>query len=79
MKSKNTRKVYIPEVMKPNFLCNFSQLLLPNVILFTLSFTADVGFLPAFWLWIFVQLDVDIITTILSLIHGDSYLKSVRA
>ena len=31
---------------KPNFLCNFSQLLLSNISLCTVLFTADVG-LPA--------------------------------
>ena len=41
---------YIPEVMKTgsgvnlNFLSNFSQLLLSNISLFTVFFTADVGF-----------------------------------
>ena len=42
--------VNIPAVMKTgsgvnlNFLCNFSQLLLSNISLFTVLFTADVGF-----------------------------------
>ena len=41
--------VNIPAVMKTgsgvnlNFLCNFSQLLLSNISLFTVLFTADVG------------------------------------
>ena len=41
--------IYIPEVMKTasanlNFLCNFSQLSLSNISLFTVLFTACVGF-----------------------------------
>ena len=68
---------YIPEVMKTgsgvnlNFLSNFSQLLLSNIGLFTVLFTADVGFFCccccccccylALRLGICFQLDVDII------------------
>ena len=42
-----------PEVKKtgsanPNFLCNFSQLPLSNISLFTVLFTADVGFFSFF-------------------------------
>ena len=43
----------IPEVMKTGsanliFSCNFSQLPLSNIILFTALFTADVGFFGLF-------------------------------
>ena len=48
------------------FLSNFSQLLLSNISLFTVFFTADVGFCCccylAFRLGICFQVDVDIIT-----------------
>ena len=46
-----------------NFLCNFSQLLLSNVNLLTVLFTADVGFLLVFWLGICLEVSVDIIST----------------
>ena len=58
--------MYIPEVMKtgfgkPNFLFNFLQLLLCNRF-FTVFFTDDFGFFfSAFWLGIWVKVDVDII------------------
>ena len=42
----------------------FSQLLLSNITMSTVLFTADVGaflFLAAFWLGICVEVDVDII------------------
>ena len=34
---------------KPNFLCNFSQLLLSNISLFTVLYTADFGFFGFFF------------------------------
>ena len=45
--------IYIPEVMKTgsanlNFLCNFSRLSLSNISLFTVLFTAYVGFFRFF-------------------------------
>ena len=45
--------LYIPEVMKTgsanlNFLCNFSQLPLSNISLFTVLFTAYAGFFHFF-------------------------------
>ena len=45
---------YITEVMKTgsanlNFLCNFSQLPLPTISLFTVLFTADVGLFLFFY------------------------------
>ena len=51
-------------VGKPNFLSNFSQLLLFNMSLFTVLFTAkDFLFVyAAFWLGICVEVDVDMIT-----------------
>ena len=62
----------MPGVMKTgsgvnlNFLCNFSQLLLSNISLFTVLFTAEVGFFGccylAFRLGICFQVDLDIIT-----------------
>ena len=64
-------KVLIPGVVKIgsanlNFLCNFSQLPLSNISLFTVLFTAYVGFFRvfelAFWLGICFQVDVEIIT-----------------
>ena len=58
---------YIREVMKNgsanlNFLCNFSQFRLSNISLSTV-FAADVAFffLLAYWLGIYVEVDVDII------------------
>ena len=65
----------IPEVLKtglPNltFLCNFLQLLLSNISLFTVLFTADFVcffifyFFAAFWLGICVEMEVEIITTL---------------
>ena len=47
------RLKYIPEVMKTgsanlNFLCNFLQLPLSNISLFTVFFTAYVGFFRFF-------------------------------
>ena len=42
-----------------NFLVHFSQLPLANISLFTVLFTADVGFLLVFWLGICVEVDVD--------------------
>ena len=51
---------YENRVGKPNFLCNFSQLLLSNISLFTVLFTADFDFFAAFWLGICVEVDVDI-------------------
>ena len=49
-----------------NFLSNFSQLLLSNITLFTVLFTADVGFFCylAFRLGICFQVGVDIITQV---------------
>ena len=76
------------EFGKLNFLCSFSQLLMSNITcsLFTVLFTADFGFLAAFW----PGICVDIITTtpppyVFALTHNsvfntsDSYSKSVRA
>ena len=61
---------YENQAGKPNFLCNFSQLLLSSISLFTVLRTADFGFFvfvffffAAFWLGICVEMDVDIITT----------------
>ena len=75
--------IIIPGVMKSgsvnlaNFLCNFLQLLLSNITLFTVLFTADVVFFfflfcfvfffffffATFWLGICVEVDVAIITS----------------
>ena len=49
----NMLNLYIPEVMKTgsanlNFLCNFSQLPLSNISLFTVLFTAYAGFFRFF-------------------------------
>ena len=64
--------INIPEVMKTgsanlNFLCDFLQLPLSNISLFTVFFTAYVCFFRfffklAFWLGICFQVDVEIIT-----------------
>ena len=62
--------VFMPEVMKTgsanlNVLCNFSQLPLSNISLFTALFTPDVRFfLLSFLLGICLQVDVDIITVV---------------
>ena len=49
------------------FLCNFLQLLLSNISLFTVLFTNDFGvfliFFAAFWLGICIEMEVEIITT----------------
>ena len=50
--------------LKLCFLCNFSQLPLSNISLFTVLFTADDVFcLFSQWLGIFVEVDIDIITS----------------
>ena len=66
---------YLPSIFLPNFLCNFSQLLLSNISLFT----ADFGFFvfcflfAAFWLGICVEMDVDIIKSR----HDKSFPESI--
>ena len=74
--------VCLPGVLKTGSAnLNFFQLFLSNIRLFTVLFTAGVGFfLLVFWLGICVEVDVDIITTpprpVPSLCFCHSYSKS---